>query len=134
MAMHCLQICTHASILKRFDLKTMKKEDAAFASKFSLCATRNDFVHALVAYFDVDFNDCHRPVSFSTGPRSRATHWKQTIFYLKDTICMNAGEVIEGELKCSPNGKNPRDLDITIQYSLEGQNGTWNNSQDYKLR
>ncbi len=74
----------------------MKKEDAAFASKFSLCATRNDFVHALVAYFDVDFNDCHRPVSFSTGPRSRATHWKQTIFYLKDTICMNAGEVIEG--------------------------------------
>lgn len=129
-----LQICSQASLLKRFDLKTMVKEDATFSAEFSLRAIRNDFVHAFVAYFDVEFNDCHRPVGFSTGPRSRATHWKQTVFYLKETLCIDAGESIEGRIKCAPNPKNPRDLDIAIDYHLQGQHGSWNATQEYKLR
>jgi hypothetical protein len=35
---------------------------------FKLVATRNDYVHALVAYFDVFFTACHKPISFSTSP------------------------------------------------------------------
>lgn len=36
---------------------------------FSLTVSRNDYVHALVAFFDVSFDDCHKPVGFSTSPR-----------------------------------------------------------------
>ena len=36
---------------------------------FKLVATRNDYVHALVAYFDVYFTACHKLVWFSTSPK-----------------------------------------------------------------
>lgn len=65
------QVCTQPCLLKSFDIKTMTKEDAAFTAPFRLTATRNDYVHAFVAYFDVAFNDCHKPVGFSTAPRCR---------------------------------------------------------------
>jgi hypothetical protein len=55
------------------------------------CACRNDYVHALVGYFDTRFQGLHKPVSFSTGPAARTTHWKQTVFYLEDTLTVGAG-------------------------------------------
>lgn len=63
------QVCTQPCLLKTFDIKTMRKEDAMFSAPFALSVTRNDYIHALVAYFDVSFNDAHKPVGFSTSPR-----------------------------------------------------------------
>jgi len=37
-------------------------------------------------------------------------------------------------LTCIPNAKNPRDLDITIQYDFAGQNGKAHNEQKYRMR
>ena len=128
------QVCTHPCLLRTFNLKTMKKEDACFTAPFALSVARNDYVHALVAYFDCDFNDSHKKISFSTSPRARSTHWKQTVFYLEDTLTVSTGEVINGQLKCAPNGKNPRDLDIEIEYVLEGAQGRWEGVQEYRLR
>jgi hypothetical protein len=48
-------------------------------------------VHALVGYFDTRFQGLHKPVSFSTGPAARTTHWKQTVFYLEDTLTVRPG-------------------------------------------
>lgn len=128
------QVCTSPCLIRTFDIKTMKKEDAAFRAPFELTVTRNDYVHALVAYFDCDFNDSHKPIGFSTSPRARATHWKQTVFYLDATLTVEKGDVVRGELECAPNAKNPRDLDIEIAYSLEGARGCWEGKQEYKLR
>jgi hypothetical protein len=30
----------------------------------------------------------------STAPKARATHWKQTVFYLEDTLTVSAGEKV----------------------------------------
>lgn len=128
------QICTNTCLLKSFDIKTMTKDDASFSCPYKLTVTRNDYIHALVAYFDVIFGDGHKPVAFSTGPRARATHWKQTILYLEDTIVAYDGETLEGEMACKPNDKNPRDLDISLHYCLSGKRGSWNHHQDYKMR
>ncbi len=68
------------------DISTMRKEDATFKVPFSLTLQRNDYIHALVAYFDVSFTAGHKPVSFTTSPRARPTHWKQTVFYLENTL------------------------------------------------
>ena len=38
-------------------------------ASFELTATRNDYVHALVCYFDVEFGGCHKPVYFTTAPQ-----------------------------------------------------------------
>lgn len=112
----------------------MKKEDTSFTAPFSLTFTRQDYAHAFVAYFDVAFNDAHKPLGFSTSPQCRSTHWKQTVFYLEDTLTVVPGDVLNGCLKCQPNEKNPRDLDIAIEYSMDGKQGRWENAQEYRMR
>jgi len=124
-------VVTHPSQIKRIHLGTAKKEDLDFISSFSLTASRNDYVHAFLSWFDIEFSCCHRPVKFSTGPHAKYTHWKQTVFYTTDTIMVSEGEKITGTLKCSPNARNNRDLDITIEYNLP--DGTDKRSIDYKM-
>lgn len=56
----------------------------------------------------------------SLGPHAQYTHWKQTVFYLDDILTVNAKEVITGKISCAPNAKNPRDLDIVVDYEFDG--------------
>lgn len=58
-------------------------------AEFELRATRDDFLHAFVAFFDVQFTQCHKVLTIATGPRSRHTHWKQTIFYLDEPMAIH---------------------------------------------
>lgn len=107
-----------------FDLNTVKVEDLAFRSPFRLTARRDDFIHALISWFDIEFAACHKPIKFSTGPHTKYTHWKQTVFYLKEVLTMENTEVISGWLTSKPNEKNRRDLDIKIEYEFETQDPT----------
>ena len=43
---------------------------------------------------------------------------RQTVFYTPDTLGLQVGDQITGELSCAPNARNPRDLDISISYSV----------------
>lgn len=45
----------------------MTPGDASFTVPFKLTAERNDYIHALVAYFNVSFTMCHKLMGFSTG-------------------------------------------------------------------
>ena len=128
----------------------MASEDASFAAPFKLVSKRNDHIHALVAYFDLSVTMCHRMMiiryskttdknvydaiaslsMFRThetirkckaGPKYRATHWKQKVLYLEDVLTICAGEMITGSMTIAPNKKNPRDVDIKLSYSLNGQ-------------
>lgn len=53
----------------------MSTGDASFSAPFKLVATRNDFIHALVAYFDVTFSMCHKTTGFSTGESAHSSSW-----------------------------------------------------------
>mmetsp|Transcript_27342 Transcript_27342/g.69581 ORF Transcript_27342/g.69581 Transcript_27342/m.69581 type:complete len:344 (-) Transcript_27342:550-1581(-) len=128
------QIATTTEQVLAVDIRTMRKEDATFKVPFTLTANRNDYVHAFVAYFDITFGAGHKPVFFSTSPKCKATHWKQTVFYLEDVITICAGETISGELTCKPNDKNPRDLDIEMSYHFEGKHGECTRTQQYRMR
>lgn len=103
------------------DLHTVKVSDLAFRAPFSLPVRRDDFVHALIAWFDIEFSACHKPIKFSTGPHAKYTHWKQTVFYMRDVLRAKDGESVSGFLDCKPNQNNRRDLDIRIQYKLEAR-------------
>ena len=71
------------------NLNTCTVSDLSFITDFKLRATRDDFIHALVAWFDIGFEACHKPVRFSTGPHAKYTHWKQTVFYLQEPIVIS---------------------------------------------
>ena len=108
--------------------------DCTFECDFELTATRNDYIHALVAYFDTFFRTGHKPNRFSTGPGAQQTHWKQTVFYLDQEITIVKGEKLTGKLSCRPNAKNRRDLDITISYKHNGKWQQASGSMEYKMR
>ncbi|OBZ67183.1 Protein arginine N-methyltransferase 1 [Grifola frondosa] len=109
-------VVTDPCMIKHINLLTAKKEDLAFTAPFSLTATRNDYVHAFLAWFDILFDCTHTKVKFSTGPHAKYTHWKQTVFYTPETLTLSEGQKITGRLSCAPNARNNRDLDISITY------------------
>lgn len=69
----------------------------------------------------------------NAGPKSRATHWKQTVMYLEDVLTICEGETINGSMTISQNKKNPRDVDIKLSYSLNGQHCKISRTQLYKM-
>merc|ERR1712000_624779 len=116
-------VVTDPAPVLTLDLYTCTVADLAFSVPLSLQVKRDDFVHALVSWFDIDFTACHKPIRFSTGPHTKYTHWKQTVFYFKDVLTVQAGEVIKCKLDVKPNDKNRRDLDIAIEYQLNTDDG-----------
>lgn len=110
-------VVTSPSYFKEIDIMTVKKEDLNFSAEFNLQVLRPDYVHALLSYFTITFSACHKPVFFSTGPQDRYTHWKQTVFYLKNDLMVSEGDRISGKISCRPNANNPRDLDIELTYA-----------------
>ncbi|KAJ0610239.1 putative methyltransferase [Helianthus annuus] len=49
------------------NISEMTSGDASFTAPFKLVAERDDYIHALVAYFDVAFTICNKMTGFSTG-------------------------------------------------------------------
>eukprot|EP01121_Diplochlamys_sp_Union-15-3_P010422 TRINITY_DN2919_c0_g1_i8.p1 TRINITY_DN2919_c0_g1~~TRINITY_DN2919_c0_g1_i8.p1 ORF type:complete len:269 (-),score=33.58 TRINITY_DN2919_c0_g1_i8:75-881(-) len=127
-------VITSADKILTIDIYTVKEKDLIFESPFKITARRNDYAHAFVAYFDIHFTKCHKPISFSTAPHSQYTHWKQTVFYMHEAISICKDEVINGSLSCKPNLKNPRDLDLEISIQFEGAYGNLNAHHTYQLR
>lgn len=128
------QVMTNVCAAFPIDCSTVTVEELSFAVPFKLTAIRNDYSHALVAYFDVEFSHCLKPVSFVTGPHVKPTHWKQTVLYLDRALPMEQGEVLEGVLACRPNRKNPRDLDIAVEYEFKGRHSETKSLLRYRLR
>ncbi|KAG8878882.1 hypothetical protein FRB97_002119 [Tulasnella sp. 331] len=126
-------VVTEPFLFKRIDLRTARKEDLTFIAPFQLRATRNDYIHALIGWFDTEFSCLHKPLRFSTGPHAKYTHWKQTVFYLRDVITVSSGEDVTGEISVAPNARNPRDLDITMNYRHEGAAGSVKGDLSFKM-
>lgn len=128
------QIATNSCLVKEVDLYTVKLEDMDFTSPFHLVVTRNDYIQALVTYFNIEFTKCHKRTGFSTAPDAPYTHWKQTVFYLNDTVTAYRGEEIFGTLSMKPNDRNVRDLDITVDVKFKGQLCEIEESNTYHMR
>jgi len=127
-------IVASSQLIFEIDIYKVKVEDLTFNTNFKVYAKRNDYAHALVAYFDIEFTEPHKPILFSTSPYSAYTHWKQTVFYLEDTLCLCKNETIEGTIDVKPNKKNPRDLDIEITVNFDGKYSKAHRKQYFQLK
>jgi len=128
------QVISTACPVLNIDLYTVTKEQLDFTAPFKLAVNRDDYCHALVAYFTVEFSRSHTKLMFSTGPRSEYTHWKQTVFYLDEPMTVTSGETITGNITVNRNNKNPRDIDIHLISNLDGKTGSYHNDKHYRLR
>lgn len=116
------QIVTDGCCILELDLYRCKKEDLDFTSDFEITITRQDFIHGFVAFFDVQFSKCHIPTGFTTGPFTEETHWKQTVFYLDQSIRGCVNDKISGTISVKKHPKNPRDLVIDLSSTSSYKN------------
>ncbi|XP_014214614.1 protein arginine N-methyltransferase 1 isoform X2 [Copidosoma floridanum] len=128
------QVVTNSCMIKEVDLYTVTKADLAFSSPFHLQVRRNDYVQALVTFFNIEFTKCHKRIGFSTAPESPYTHWKQTVFYFDEYMTVKKGEEIEGTFTMQPNARNYRDLDFTIEIDFKGELCHVHESNHYRMR
>jgi len=128
------QVVTNNCLIREIDIQTIKKEEIPFQSAFRLQIRRNDYIQALVTFFNIEFSHCHKRVGFSTAPEAPYTHWKQTVFYLEDYLTCTKGEELTGVFSLSPNERNVRDLDIEIGINFEGELCQINEKNKYQMR
>lgn len=129
------QVVTNACLVKEVDIYTVKEEDLSFSAPFHLSCRRNDYVHALVTFFNIEFTKCHKRTGFSTAPEAPYTHWKQTVFYFDELdLTVKRGEEITGTIAMKPNKKNNRDLDFSIDVEFKGELSEMSESLNYKMR
>ncbi|GLB38566.1 putative class I-like SAM-binding methyltransferase superfamily, protein arginine N-methyltransferase family protein [Lyophyllum shimeji] len=57
--------------------------------------------------------------SFSTGPQSVPTHWKQTLFLLREPVTVAEGSIVHGTFRCRKSEDNSRELDVEIHFSVK---------------
>jgi len=130
----CNQVVTNSCLIKEIDIQTCTKEDIPFTSPFHLQIKRNDYMQALVTYFNIEFTKCHKRVGFSTAPEARYTHWKQTVFYLDDYLTCKKGDEVTGVFSMKPNTRNVRDLDFEIKVDFNGELGSVSEENTYRMR
>lgn len=128
------QVVTNSCLIKEVDLYTVQKTDLDFSAPFHLQVRRNDYVQALVTFFNVEFTKCHKRLGFSTAPEAPYTHWKQTVFYFDDTMIVKKNEEIYGEFSMKPNNRNNRDLDFIIKIDFKGDLGQVHETNRYRMR
>ncbi|GLH07902.1 hypothetical protein R5R35_000707 [Gryllus longicercus] len=128
------QVVTNACLLKEVDLYTVTKDDLNFTAPFHLQVRRNDYIQALVTFFNIEFTKCHKRIGFSTAPEAPYTHWKQTVFYFDDYLTVKKNEEIYGVFSMKPNARNNRDLDFTVELDFKGELGEVHELNVYRMR
>ncbi|KAK3101367.1 hypothetical protein FSP39_003033 [Pinctada imbricata] len=129
------QVVTNSCLLKEVDIYTVQAEDLTFTAPFHLQIRRNDYVHALVTFFNIEFTKCHKRTGFSTAPEAPYTHWKQTVFYFDQLdLTVKKGEELYGTFKVQPNQKNNRDLDFVVDVDFKGELSDMTECMHYKMR
>lgn len=118
-------IITRPEVLTEIDINTCDTTSCDFTSPFNLNVLEDGRIVSIIGYFDTFF-DLPNSVSFSTGPHATPTHWKQTVFYLKDPIDVKKDQIISGSLTCRRHSKDIRGLKVTIKI----QDKTYNYSID----
>lgn len=128
------QVVSSPYLIKEVDLYTVQKADLNFSTPFHLLMKRNDFVQALVTFFNVEFTKCHKRLGFSTSPESPYTHWKQTVFYFDEYLTVKKNEECHGVFRMKPNERNNRDLDFIIDINFKGELSQVSESNHYRMR
>jgi type I protein arginine methyltransferase len=79
----------------------------------------NDKVHAFVVWFDTIFGNLERPVTLTTSPYAKYTHWKQCVLYLDKPMQVRKGEELYGSIAVRQDKANFRALNIKMSFHMQ---------------
>jgi protein arginine N-methyltransferase 1 len=127
-------ICTTTCPIFTANLESVDPSRLEYVSSYSLRAMRTDHLHALVAWFEVQFTHGTTPITLSTSPREQTTHWKQTVFYLDVALPMLTGEELRGSFAVRRSRSSPRDRDVQISYHFDGMKDTLHSHKFYSVK
>jgi len=72
-------------------LQSCTVADVEFQTDFTLVASADGQITAIVGFFDVEFRSVPHKRSFTTSPHDIPTHWKQAVFLLHVPISVVTG-------------------------------------------
>ncbi len=81
---------------------------------FSFVVSKTGLCHGLAAWFDVVFPGTASRVTLNTGPWNAGTHWYQCRLLLREPLAVNAGQKLEGRLRCVANERYSYNLTLTM--------------------
>jgi 2-polyprenyl-3-methyl-5-hydroxy-6-metoxy-1,4-benzoquinol methylase len=104
-----------------WDLNTCTVADLDFETEVELLIPEPCTVHALCGSFDTIFSANFPNVSevtLSTSPIRHHTHWKQTVFYLKDHFVITKQmQMLKVKMRVAKTSEGSRDL--TVSYTVD---------------
>lgn len=110
-------VVSNAADIHMLDMECCEVADTEFETDFDLSVSRDCDVTAIAGYFDAFFDACGG-VSFTTGPHGKTTHWRQTVFYLRQKMSVTAGQVVKGWIKVTRPREDVRSL--RVHMTLDG--------------
>lgn len=126
-------IVTDSFMFKDIDLLTVKVSDLDFQTEFNFRSTKPTIMHGLASWFTVDFSSAKKPVNsekedkkkktktlvLSTSPFHKATHWKNTLFYLEKPLSLGYRQEIKGRIDVRKAPLNHREIDVDFQLQTD---------------
>ena len=114
------KMITSSAQIHHLDMNKCTLVDTEFKSEFELTVNETGMVTSIAGYFDTFFDDpcLKNPVMFSTGPAATPTHWKQTVFYLREPLSASKGQVIKGKISVVRPDQDIRALRVKL--AIEG--------------
>jgi protein arginine N-methyltransferase 1 len=110
--------------------KTIQREDLNVHRPFTFKGIRSAHLNAFAIWFDTKFVGPEHTTEFSTSPYAEQTIYSQTVLLLRDAVEISEGEGVTGTVTIQMSEREPRNLDITINYSINAR--SW--SQSYVLK
>ena len=129
--------------IKTINMATDTRKDADYTSNFILDIKKTGILHGFLGWFDTFFTNDSRvvpslllqntqagkgqeelkngEVAFTTGPHGPPTHWKQTLFLLKEFIDVKEGCALKGGFVCRKSKENSRELEVEVMFHIEGK-------------
>ena len=121
------------AVIKEYVMKTCTFADSLGVEKspFEFAIDEDERISGFAGWFNSDFNYkdsafgdlAAEPVVLSTGPENGYTHWGQQVFYLKDGLDCEAGDIIKGDISLVRQKGNQRlyDIVVSVQHVREGK-------------
>jgi len=107
------KIISNSVTVLDLDINKCSVADTEFTSDFVFEINQDCELTAVLGYFDTFFELDH-PVMFSTGPHSKPTHWKQTVFYLTEKVAVVKGQSVQGKIVCRRMVSDVRSLKVAL--------------------
>jgi len=106
-------VVSNTACVLELNINTCNVADTEFSSTFDLQITKNCHLTGILGYFDTFF-DLPSPVMFSTGPHTKPTHWKQTVFFLPEKLSVQENQVVSCKIVCKRMKSDARALKISL--------------------